>query len=356
LLEQPGKVIGREELRRRLWQDGTFVDFESGLNTAANRLRLKLGDSAVTPRYIETLPRIGYRFIGPVEVLEPPQHDSAVKTVDAPEVRARSKHRRAFWAAAIGILITAGMGSYVASQRIPDHQVRFRELTFRRGQVMDARFMPDGQSVLYTARWENSPRQLFIVAGGGPESRLLGFAGLSLVSVSQKAELALLSSGGTMNIAGGMLYRVPVTGSAPAFAGSGVMSADWTRDSQSLIVVRAIDGKNQLESPSGVVVYRTGGWLSHVRQSRDSNRVAFIEHPFRHDESGRIMLFEPGKGVRVLSEGWASAMGVAWRPGGKEVWFTAAREHQPRSVWAATMDGRVRAVAQDSRPGSQSYR
>src|SRR5215831_9153672 len=70
LLERPGEIVTREELRRRLWDDDTFVDYESGLNTAANRLRLKLGDSAETPRYVETMARSGYRFIAPVERVE----------------------------------------------------------------------------------------------------------------------------------------------------------------------------------------------------------------------------------------------------------------------------------------------
>lgn len=63
LIERPGEIVTRDELRRRLWDGDTFVDYESGLNTAANRLRLKLGDSADSPRYIETMPRSGYRFI-----------------------------------------------------------------------------------------------------------------------------------------------------------------------------------------------------------------------------------------------------------------------------------------------------
>src|SRR5581483_5857390 len=60
------EVVTREQLQGRLWPADTFVDFESCLNTAANRLRIALGDSADVPRYIETLPRIGYRFIAPV--------------------------------------------------------------------------------------------------------------------------------------------------------------------------------------------------------------------------------------------------------------------------------------------------
>ena len=64
MLERPGDVVTREELRRRLWPDGTFVDFEHSLNAAVKRLRAALGDDADNPRFVETLPRRGYRFIG----------------------------------------------------------------------------------------------------------------------------------------------------------------------------------------------------------------------------------------------------------------------------------------------------
>jgi len=64
MLERPGDVVTREELRRRLWPDGTFVDFEHSLNAAVKRLRAALGDEADNPRFVETLPRRGYRFIG----------------------------------------------------------------------------------------------------------------------------------------------------------------------------------------------------------------------------------------------------------------------------------------------------
>ena len=67
LIEHPGELVTREQLRERLWPANTFVDFEHGLNAAIRRLREALGDSADSPAYIETLPRRGYRFIGPVE-------------------------------------------------------------------------------------------------------------------------------------------------------------------------------------------------------------------------------------------------------------------------------------------------
>ena len=67
LLERPGDLVTREQLRQRLWPNGTFVDFEHGLNAVINRLRETLGDSAESPRFIQTVPRRGYRFIAPVE-------------------------------------------------------------------------------------------------------------------------------------------------------------------------------------------------------------------------------------------------------------------------------------------------
>jgi TolB-like protein/DNA-binding winged helix-turn-helix (wHTH) protein len=65
LLERPGEIVTREELRRRLWPSDVFVDFDHGLNKSIQKLRDALGDSAASPRFIETIPRIGYRFIGP---------------------------------------------------------------------------------------------------------------------------------------------------------------------------------------------------------------------------------------------------------------------------------------------------
>ena len=64
LLARAGDVVTREELRDRLWPQGTFVDYEHSLNAAVKRLRAVLGDDAKSPRYIETLPRLGYRWIG----------------------------------------------------------------------------------------------------------------------------------------------------------------------------------------------------------------------------------------------------------------------------------------------------
>jgi DNA-binding winged helix-turn-helix (wHTH) protein len=70
LLERPGALVTREEISRELWPDGTFVDYEHGVNSAVNRIREALGDTANNPRFVETLARRGYRFVAPVERIE----------------------------------------------------------------------------------------------------------------------------------------------------------------------------------------------------------------------------------------------------------------------------------------------
>lgn len=103
LLERRGEVVTRGDLQKRLWPDGTFVEFENGLNNAVSRLREALGDSAENPTFIQTIPRRGYRFIAPVEELETDSPSGAPMVPPS----SRSPGLRRFWllglAAAIGV-------------------------------------------------------------------------------------------------------------------------------------------------------------------------------------------------------------------------------------------------------------
>jgi DNA-binding winged helix-turn-helix (wHTH) protein len=82
LLERPGELLTREEICRELWPDGTFVDYEHGVNSAMNRIREALGDKASSPRFIETLARRGYRFVAPVEQIAPVEIPEAPRAAD----------------------------------------------------------------------------------------------------------------------------------------------------------------------------------------------------------------------------------------------------------------------------------
>lgn len=109
LISQPGRVISRDDLKYALWQGTTFVDFEQGLNSAVNKLRQTLGDSADQPRYVETLPGRGYRFIAPVR----PASTKAVLDTPAPAlVRTIKPHpgrQRTTWRLVLAAVALAGV-------------------------------------------------------------------------------------------------------------------------------------------------------------------------------------------------------------------------------------------------------
>ncbi len=113
LLENPGQAVAREELRKRLWSTDTFVDFDNGLNTAINKIREALGDSAENPRFVETLPRRGYRFIAPVQ--NPPVKDTHPRLVLPGSV-----HKASVWlGVAAAVLVLAAVGAYSYLHRAP---------------------------------------------------------------------------------------------------------------------------------------------------------------------------------------------------------------------------------------------
>jgi DNA-binding winged helix-turn-helix (wHTH) protein len=90
LLERPGELLTREEICRELWPDGTFVDYEHGVNSAVNRIREALGDTAGNPRFVETLARRGYRFVAPVERMDAVE-EASQRTAEFPAPAAREQ-------------------------------------------------------------------------------------------------------------------------------------------------------------------------------------------------------------------------------------------------------------------------
>ena len=190
LLERPGELVTREELRHRLWSKDTFVDFDHGLNAVINRLRDSLGDSADTPRFVETVPRRGYRFIAPV--------DRGVKDRDGRyQPAGASGHMRAevgdsasaapprpgwrysgnvMWpAVVVALAMAAAVSLYVfrlwASPHLP---MRTTPLTSLPGQERHPSFSPDGNQVAFVWDGENGDNQdIYIkVVGAGVPHRL----------------------------------------------------------------------------------------------------------------------------------------------------------------------------------------
>jgi Tol biopolymer transport system component/DNA-binding winged helix-turn-helix (wHTH) protein len=162
LLEQPGEVVTREELQKRLWPD-TFVDVEHNLNTAINKVREVLGDSAESPRFVETLPRRGYRFIGELEVpVQPVAGTDSEPTITAKP--ARSSGSRPRWlkvaAGALSILAVA-LATVVAyrghREQRPQEQAALTAVPFTAlpGEAISPAFSPDGSRIAFA--WNGDP-------------------------------------------------------------------------------------------------------------------------------------------------------------------------------------------------------
>src|SRR5258707_757914 len=131
LLQSAGNLVTREELRSQLWPADTFVDFDHSLHNAIGRIREALGDSAEIPRYIETLPRRGYRFIAPVEEVQAPRISEANgnKTregVAVPPPPARQSKTRAALALRLQNEVAQAIAQQVRAQLTPQQQARFR--------------------------------------------------------------------------------------------------------------------------------------------------------------------------------------------------------------------------------------
>jgi DNA-binding winged helix-turn-helix (wHTH) protein/dienelactone hydrolase len=127
LLARPGEVVTREEIRERLWPDGTVVEFEHSVNSAVKRLRDRLGDSATTPRFIETLPRIGYRFLMQVEKSDgfiTPQH---TRLADARQTAGRRDLLRRPSSVGVLSLLVIAAGVFGARQYVRFSQARWAQ-------------------------------------------------------------------------------------------------------------------------------------------------------------------------------------------------------------------------------------
>ena len=210
LLEQPGELVTREQLLAKIWGDGTFVDFEHSLNAAMNRLRQSLGDSAEKPRYIETVPGRGYRFIG-----APERQTSATPIAVEPVIREEPRRlRRGPWWALAAALV--GLLSLAVWWRFQDHgaslsSAKVIRLTTDAGLSDAPAISRDGKLVAYSSDIATEGQMdLYVkqVTGGQPIRLTFDGAGNTTPDFSPDSSKIVFRS----NRDGGGIYEIPAFG------------------------------------------------------------------------------------------------------------------------------------------------
>lgn len=343
LAERPGEVVTREELRRRVWPQDTFVDFDHALNTAIKKIRAALNDDADSPRYIETVHRRGYRLIAPIE-------QEAASPPEVAPVPAKNRRRMVVMAGIAAIMLTVGASLWrFAPWRGPSVSPKFQRLTFDLSELCTARFMPDGASVVYSIGWTAPKMKIYEQHLGSPGPQQLGIAGSMLLAISPQTELAVLGTASNTQPQladvqiSGTLARVPLNGGAPRELLPEARAADWSPTGE-LAAVRRTEGKSRLEFPIGNVLYESAGWISSPRFSPRGDSIAFLDHPSLPDDRGVVSVVDLSGKKRTLSGFWESLRGLAWSPTGDEVWFAATHSGVDRALYAVTLNGHERRV------------
>ena len=278
---------------------------------------------------------------------------SGVSGASKPEVAVGSAPaRRHLWPILAGIgfvLLAVGVvaGSFAGKPFWKTPPPSYQRLTFGRGTIWNARFAPDGQAIVYSARWNGNPLEVFSARAGKTESRSLKLENSDVLAISASNEMAVLRNRqylGEWFISRGTLARMSIEGGAARELLEDVQEADWSPDGTKLAVVRWVNGRNRLEYPVGTVLYETVGYLSHPRISPRGDLVAFMDHQVQQDNRGWVAVVDLTGKKTVLSGESSGEEGLAWSPAGDEVWFTAGKGGEAYALYAVTLSGRERLV------------
>jgi Tol biopolymer transport system component/DNA-binding winged helix-turn-helix (wHTH) protein len=338
LLEHPGGLVTREELQQALWPSETFVDFEHGVNTAVNKLREALGDDADNPRYIETLPRRGYRFIGHIVCAK---QDTGENPADHPETRVSHRILWKVCVAATGLAAATGALAFSLRSTVPPPKVvHYKKLT-NDGLVKETsckgRFdlVTDGSRV-YFPEYKFALLQVS-VTGGEAVNIPTPFECLDVLDISpDRTKLLLFHWGQGMDLEQ-PLWLLSVPSGAPRRLGTLLGHAGtWSPDGQSIAYANGQDlyiAKSD-GSASRKLIGLDHATAVHIRWSPDGKALRFTLESATYTYS----LWEvaaDGSNLHPLLPGWSEASEFRgnWTPDGKYFLFSAHRQGNT-GIWA----------------------
>jgi hypothetical protein len=251
----------------------------------------------------------------------------------------RPRRSRLWVAIAVAVaLIAAGVLAerWFAMRRGGAELPSFRRLTYGRGSLLNARFTPDGRTVVYAAAWDGAPAEVFTVRTDSVEPRPVGLTAADVMSVSSKGEIAVLlrkknvrEPWGT-----GTLARVPIGGGTPRELLEDVFRADWAPNGEDLAVLRLMpSGKHQLQFPIGNVLAESD-FGSPLRVSPKGDLVACVD-------GDTISTFDRKGKRRIILKEW-NVDSLAWSPEGDEILFGGGRPEIGYAIRAVSLSGHVR--------------
>lgn len=245
--------------------------------------------------------------------------------------------------AALALIAGGLLGMFAERTRTPPAaNVRYSPLTWENEWITNARFAPDGQSIVYSSARSGTIPSLFVMRTGEVVPQQLAGPGTHLLSVSATGELAVIT--GATNLWGhrvfsGTLSRMSSTGGARAWMDH-VTEADFSPDGATLAIIRENAGTWQLEYPVGKVLHTVkSGYLSDPRVSPDGQHVAFFEHQLNGDNRGNVKVVDKAGTVTVLSGDYWGEEGVAWSRDGKTIYYSAGDSTSSFQVFGVNIAG-----------------
>ena len=348
LIEHHGEIVSREQLRATLWHGDTFVDFETGLNTAIKRLRETLGDSADNPTFIETLPRRGYKFIAPVEI-PVSQADKIPGSVDHQETDQQETSRGTALLKLGGLAATVVVPLLICtaiwrSQPRPPTVTNVVRIT-NDGKAKLPTNSPatDGVHLYFIEGmpWTTGSRIAQLSATGG-ETTWIGTTlrePLAIAGISPDRSELLVANGVAVGLESAGEYWVqPLPAGAPHRVGNIKMStACWTPDGMHILYVD--DGRHSPGRPirRAVMIANKDGTDPHqlteisgipraFRFSPDGRRIRFTLVQEKADSSSLWEMDANGKNIHPLFPDWKESSYQCcgnWSPNGKYYYFRA---------------------------------
>lgn len=213
--------------------------------------------------------------------------------------------------------------------------LNYHRVTYSQGIVTSAKFTPDGQTIVYTAALQGKPKELYMTRREGVESRPLDVANENILSVSSAGMLVLLPNR--------VLAQVPLTGGSPRELSTSVTSAAWFPDGTKMAIARKVGEKGTLEFPPGKVIYNSPHNIEMICVSPKGDLIAFDERIF--GANGSVVIVDlNGKKLTATQEIYP--FGVAWAPGGKEVWYSSWNLESGRGTMLRSLapDGQDRLI------------